>query len=192
MDTGHIQMTAFNQSTGKVASLDFVPNRDKVKVIQGTVPGLAIPMRTGTELLSEGYASLTIRTTPEEAQKVIEWTEKFQKATPGFNLLSSNCTTSCVTALQILGVDLDPDTISPDTLWDQLFPKYRAKSALPTLGHYPAQPGQEYGRPRYPGMTTFELGDLYFRLWTESQRNEPKACVETSDSATGSKSKTCE
>jgi len=193
-DTGHIQMTAFNQASGKVASLDFVPNAEKVKVINGTVQGLAVPMRSPQDMLNEGYASLTIRTTPEEAQKVIEWINKFQQNTPSFNLLSSNCTTSCVEALRILGLDVDPDIINPDTLWDAMFPKHSTQPGLPTLGHYPAQEGREYGNPRYPGMTTFGLSDLYFRLWLNqsTKQREPKACVEVTDSATGASSKQCD
>jgi RHS repeat-associated protein len=193
-DTGHIQMTAFNQASGKVASLDFVPNAEKVKVINGTVQGFAVPMRSPQDMLNEGYASLTIRTTPEEAQKVIEWINKFQQNTPSFNLLSSNCTTSCVEALRILGLDVDPDIINPDTLWDAMFPKHSTQPGLPTLGHYPAQEGREYGNPRYPGMTMFGLSDLYYRLWLNqsSKQQEPKGCVTTTDSASGTTSTTCD
>jgi RHS repeat-associated protein len=195
LDTGHVQLTAFNQAKNKVASLDFVPNADKAKIINGTVQGLAIPARSPGDMLREGYASLTIRTTPEEAQSVIDWINKFQQSPPSFNLLSSNCTTACVEALRILGIDVDPDIISPDTLWDVLFPKHSTQPGLPTLGHYPAQSGREYGNPRYPGMSMFDLSRLYFHLWLNqmsSRQQEPRGCVEVKDSATGARSKKCE
>ena len=110
-----------------------------------------------------------------------------------FNLLSSNCTTACVEALRILGLDVDADIMNPDTLWDAMNAKYGNGSTLPTLGHYQAQPGRDYGNPRYPGMTTFLLADFYYRLLLHQTPNqsEPKACVEVSDSATGTKSKGC-
>jgi hypothetical protein len=193
-DTGHMQMTAINQKTGKVASLDFVPNAEKITILGGTVQGAAIPMRMPQDMLQEGYASLTIRTSPEEAQKVIDWINKFQENPPSFNLLSSNCTTSCVEALQILGLDVDPDIFDPDALWDALFPKYSIQPGLATLGHYPAQQGREYGNPRYPGISTHGLSSLYYQLYLYQsvKTREPKACVTVTDSATGTTSSKCE
>ena len=149
-DTGHIFMTAVDQNTGKIASVDFGPDGPKAKLIMGSVPGFAVPARSPQDILDEGFASLTIQTSPDDAQKVIQWINKFQDHQGTFNLASANCTTSCVEALRILGIDVGY-TRAPWTLWDKLFQKYSTSQALPTLGHYPAYPSHEYGNPRWPG-----------------------------------------
>jgi hypothetical protein len=158
-----------------------------------STPTLAPPKDPST-IVSDNYVSLTIRTTPEEAQKLINWIDQFQKDPQDFNLWKSNCTSVCIEALKVLGIGANNGLLTddPDDVWDQLF-QTSANPSIPVfpVGHYSAQPGTEYGFQRYPGISTYQIADLYYRLWYFKGLTAPKACVETID-ANGSQSKTCD
>jgi hypothetical protein len=105
-----------------------------------------------------------------------------------YNFFTNNCSTVCVEGLKALGINIDAGfhNNDPDDAWDQLFQTYGDPS-IPVfpVWHYPAQPGREYGFQRYPGINTYQLSDLYFRLFLYQGQKQPKACVTTTDSLTG-------
>jgi hypothetical protein len=186
--TDHVFLVALNQDTGAVAGLDFNPSSEA-----GLLPGvgrispsanLMLFGKTPGEVRDE-YASLTIRTTPDQANEVIAWIAKFTTDLPGFNLTpglfvpgGQNCATSCAEALHILGIESGSET-EPQSLWDALFPKFSTTGDLNTLGHYPAQPNHEYGNPRWQGITSSQLYDLFQSLSSFGQERQLKGCVTT-------------
>ena len=116
-DEGHAMLVAVNQQTGAAAALDYRPDSSS----SGTWPLLKYPaadMSVGPDRLSE-HASLTVQTTPEEAQKVIDFIGQFQQGHPTFQVPFSDCATACEEALRVIGIDLDSWT--PDGLWFQLY-----------------------------------------------------------------------
>jgi hypothetical protein len=181
----HIYLTAFDQSTGEVRSLDSNPqirdtSSDLRTVFGGSSTPNFAPPKDPSIIVSDSYASLTIKTTPDEAQKFIGLIDKLQKNPADYNFWSNNCTTACIDALHSLGIDLTRGLLlhDPDDAWDQLF----ANSANPNIpvfpvGRYPAQPGKEYGFQRYPGINTYQLADLYFRLWLYQDQKPLRACT---------------
>ena len=182
----HIYFTAFNQATGEVRSLDSNPQMRGFWSDVGTLSGSSstpnfAPPKDPSIISTDNYASLTIRTSPEEAQRVIEWIDQYEKHAADYNFYSNNCTTVCAQGLQVLGIKLDLGGIldDPDDAWDQLFDTF----ANPNVTgfhpwHAPAQPGKEYGFQRYPEINTNQLADLYFRLFLYQNQKRPRACVE--------------
>ena len=126
---------------------------------------------------------------------MINWIDQFQKNSQDYNLWTNNCTSVCIEALKVLGIETNHGLLTddPDDVWDHLF-QTSADPNIPVfpVGHYPAQPGTEYGFQRYPGINTYQLADLYFRLWLYQGQTPANACVETIDSASGSHSKSCD
>jgi RHS repeat-associated protein len=194
LDQGHFALTAINQATGQTGTLNFVPTARNPNTIFSSVPGAnppLLPSETATE--GTGFASLTIRTTPEEAQRVIQWINQVSANPPDYSLFTSNCTTMCEDAMQILGVDLDAGLFGfhPDELWDAVFMRYSDTPAFVT-SHAPFQAGRDFGNPRYRGINTYQLADLYYRLWLFQGQSQQKACttILVPDGKGGSKSET--
>lgn len=147
------------------------------------------------------FSSLTIQTTPEDAQKVIDFINKLESGNaPDYSVFSNNCTTVCQDALHDLGIDLGD--IEPATFWADSFQKYSAKALARRQNgvagmvqnfFQPIQPqaqlGVEYGNPRNFGPGKFDLFNLYLN---QLQNPQPKACVSTYDSVSGSYSQTCQ
>jgi RHS repeat-associated protein len=184
LDQGHVLLVAVNQATGAAAALDYYPDtgdKGKALLFARYRPG---PMDVYPDRLRE-HASLTIQTTPDEAQRVIDFLRRFRENPPTFQVPTSDCATACQEALRLIGIDLDVWT--PDALWANLYAMYsadalRARKKLGNpyfapIGSLPAQPGHEYGNPRYSGAgfdyTKF-LSDL---LWYQSMNRPVKACV---------------
>src|SRR5262249_30257826 len=82
----HIYLTVFNQNTGEVRSLDWNPEvRDAswdVKMLAGVSSPPNFVQKMPDQVLDDDYASLTIQTSPEEAQKVIDWIKQLEKNPP--------------------------------------------------------------------------------------------------------------
>jgi RHS repeat-associated protein len=174
-DYGHIFIAATNQQTGKVKFLDFYPEGSKTVLNQNMT----------AERLNQ-HAAITIQTTPEVAQKVIDFIEKLEKNTPDFAALSNNCTTICKEAMAIVRIDF-PGGIFPDGLWSALYAQYsdealsdREQLGNPFFAPLPRyQPGVDFGRtsflPRGSGFSVFDL----FSLMLRSQSHKGTACVTT-------------
>lgn len=191
MDFGHIFVGALNQSTGKVGFLDFYP--------AGSLHGTSGPgafnqgdMQDRAGQLDK-YATLTIQTSPEEAQKVLNLIDRLKSGgTATYDALSNNCTTVCQDVLHDLGVDFGDFT--PAGFFRDAFDRYGAA----TPGTYDNliqdrvvnfMPGREYGNPRNVGM---DFTRFLFQIYlNQMQSSQPKACVETIDSASNTTTKTC-
>ncbi len=198
MDFGHVFLGALNQDTGAVKFLDFYPKNGTDSF--GAGPG-AFNMGNFQDRAGQQFSSLTIQTTPEDAQKVIDFINKLESGNaPDYSVFSNNCTTVCQDALHDLGIDLGD--IEPATFWADSFQKYSAKALARRQNgvagmvqnfFQPIQPqaqlGVEYGNPRNFGPGKFDLFNLYLN---QLQNPQPKACVSTYDSVSGSYSQTCQ
>jgi hypothetical protein len=141
------------------------------------------------------FATLTIQTSPEEAQKVINLLDAMMKngSVPDYSALSNNCTTVCEDVLKDLGLNFGDKL--PSSFWSDAYYKYSAAAqAHPIwtqlLGTQHA-PGYEYGNPRnFPGVNNFS--QWLFQLYqNQQQQPQPKACVEVDDGL-GNDSKSCD
>jgi RHS repeat-associated protein len=198
MDFGHVFLGALNQQSGEVAFLDYYPKNgtDSFGFGAGEFNRGNFQDRAG-----QNYASLTIQTTPEQAQKVIDLIKRLINGqAPDYSALSRNCTTVCQDALADLGLNLGD--LTPTGFWNDLFVRFSARAiARKRLGIVGAvqnffqpirpeyRPGTEFGVPRDFGPGNFDLFRLYLN---QLSRPQPRACVEVGDSATGTRSKQCE
>lgn len=186
---------ALNQSTGKVAFLDYYPAGNLNGMGKG--PGAFNPGTMGerAEQNAQGkFATLTIQTTPDEAQKVIDLIEALKNGpAPDFSVLGNNCTTICQDVLKDLGLDFGD--IVPSSYWADVYYNYSQDAQehpfwTRLLGTQHA-PGYEYGNPRkFPGVNNFSQW-LFYLYMNQQQKSQPKPCVETDDGL-GHKSKHCE
>jgi RHS repeat-associated protein len=188
-DYGHIFLGALNQATGKVGFLDYYP-AGKVNGF-GEGPGAFNrgDMRERAAQLAEGqFATLTIQTTPEDAQKVLDLIRALKNGpTPDYSALfnASNCTTVCEDVLHDLGLDFGD--VLPTSYWADVYYRFSADAqAHPIwtrmLGTQHA-PGEEYGNPQDFGVR-IPFSELLFRLyWNQQQDPQPVGCVEAHDSS---------
>lgn len=194
-DYGHIMLGALNQATGKVGFLDYYP--------AGNVNGLGQgPGAFNTGNMSERaaqnadgkFATLTIQTSPEEAQKVLDLIGALKNGSaPDYSALTNNCTTVCEDVLQDLGLDFGD--VFPSSYWADVYNNFSADAqAHPIwtrmMGVH-GTPGNEYGNPRnFPGVNNFSQW-LFTLYQNQQQQPQPKACVEVDDGL-GNHSKSCD
>jgi RHS repeat-associated protein len=198
MDFGHVFLGALNQSSAEVAFLDYYPPDGTNGFGSGRGEFNPGDMQ---DRAGQNYASLTIQTTPEQAQNVINVIKGLKNGTPAaYSALSHNCTTVCQDALADLGLSLGD--ITPTGFWNDVFQRYSAAAVarkqrgfVGTIQNFfqplrpVSRPGTEFGVPRNFGPGNFDLFYLYFNQLANPQ---PRACVEVSDSATGTQSKQCQ
>jgi hypothetical protein len=107
------------------------------------------------------------------------------------------CTTLCENVLREVGIDIGGDYL-PYFVWQQAYRKYSPQYSLfgqwnPNSSWGPSgiqyQPGRDFGNPRFAGV---DYNWLMWQLYINRDQPAPKACVEVSDSATGTKSKQCD
>jgi hypothetical protein len=134
------------------------------------------------------HAAITIQTTPEVAQKVIDFIEQLEKNTPDYDALNNNCTTLCQEAMAMVGIDF-PGGIFPGDLWNSLYAQYsdEALSDREQLGNpffaplTRYQPGVDFGRtsflPRGSGFSVFDLFSLMLEI--PDRKKKGTACVTT-------------
>jgi RHS repeat-associated protein len=159
-DFGHIFIAAFNQNTGHVGFLDYYPNGGTNSFGHGA--GTFNPGNMQDRAAqSDQFATLTIRTTPEQAQKVLDLIEKLKKSpAQDYAALSNNCTTVCESVLHDLGLDFGD--VTPDQYWADLYRRFSQDvqdnpfKAFPFI-QVPRQTGREYGNPRDYGLNFTEL-----------------------------------
>jgi RHS repeat-associated protein len=194
-DYGHIMLGALNQATGKVGFLDYYP--------AGNVNGLGQgPGAFNTGNMSERaaqnadgkFATLTIQTSPEEAQKVLDLIGALKNGSaPDYSALTNNCTTVCEDVLHDLGLDFGD--VFPSSYWGDVYNNFSADAqAHPIwtrmMGVH-GTPGNEYGNPRnFPGVNNFSQW-LFTLYQNQQQQPQPKACVEVDDGL-GNHSKSCD
>ena len=133
-DFGHILLAATNQKTGQVKFFDYYPRQPH--------ESSAVKVNPSAERLAE-HAALTIRTTPEQAQAIIDTIEELEKNPPPYSVFrGSTCVGHCLDLLRLAGIEID--SILPDSTWVQLYLGYSARSQ---------NPGRPRVRVRYtPGV----------------------------------------
>ncbi len=174
-DYGHIFIAATNQQTGKVKFLDFYPQGSQSVINQHMT----------AERLNQ-HAAITIQTTPEVAQKVIDIIEKLEKNTPDWEW-NYNCRTICQEAMATVGIEF-PDGIFVTDLWNALYAQYsdealsdRAALGNPFFAPFPRyQPGVDFGRTSFlPRGSRFSVFDLFSLMLQSQSKKKGTACVTT-------------
>jgi RHS repeat-associated protein len=185
---GHFMLFAHNPLNGQSALMSLGPvdtswGSRAIQVVNGPVDGTtSFELPKSADELRQGYAALTIQTSPEEAQAVIDFLRSFDGSS--WKLGGPNCTTVCRDALKAIGLlPQNYGSISPASLWSGLYERFSnpASQTFSTTSRYgeqffrlniPRAQGREYGFPRY-GMNAFDFIML--------QLKRPKACVEAHD-----------
>jgi hypothetical protein len=164
---GHILMTAENQQTGDAAVMSFGPIREGFGDAERTLAGMSQVSTSEFGLagatadsLRQQYASLTIQTTPEEAQQVIDWINQHggvEALAGGYMLYDQNCTTVCRDALKMINkIAQGNNDWSPQGFWKTAFSQYANPYWQNNFGWTGSQPGVNYGQPR-GGYDPFQL-----------------------------------
>jgi RHS repeat-associated protein len=164
---GHAVLFAYNQATGDSAIESFGPK----------VPS---PVWTGesnfdmnefnsAQGLRDNYASLTIQTTPELAQQVIDYI----RANPDpkfWTFLGPNCSSEVQKILKRFKLNAQGyhwPGMTPKTLWGSLLFRYNPNLTFTRDSTHPKQ-GRDYGNPRF---------DMFNLLWLSLPQSQPKASV---------------
>lgn len=154
---GHTMLLAYNQQTGDSATRSFGPDHSSASVAQ-TAVGLPVP---GTDRfglddikspddLRKNFASITIQTTPEEAQEVIDAI----RANPDGNYTTywNNCTTTCSKLLRAIG-KTSSHAVTPISFFNELYGEQTGLGTGRSPRSFPN--GQDYGKPRYDPFQMF-------------------------------------
>jgi RHS repeat-associated protein len=196
MDFGHTFLGVLNQATGKVGFLDFYP--------AGNLNGTRGPgaynsgdmQDRAAQVDRSEFATLTIQTTPEQAQKVldlIEFLKTGRITAPTYAVFSNNCTTIVEDVLQDLGLDFGD--ILPETLFGDALQHTKPNTLFAgKAGRRIISTGFEYGKPRDVGMDYIRfLFQLYLHQYNEKEKKEkpPKGCVTTAKVGGGTET-TCD
>ena len=183
-DFGHIFLAVLNQATGKVGFIDYYPKNGTDSFGNGPGTFNNGDMQDRAAQAQAGlFATLTIRTTPEEAQRVLNQIDRLKSggSAPGYRALWNNCTTVCEDALHDLGLDFGD--ITPDQYWADLYRRFsrdvqnNAFKAFP-FAQVPRQTGRDYGNPRDYGVNYTQL---LFELYQDQIGRGPKATVCVND-----------
>lgn len=164
---GHILFTAENQQTGAAAVMSFGPIREGLSDTMHTLAGDSVVSTSEFGLagatadsLRQQYASLTIQTTPEEAQQVIDWINQHggvEALAGGYMLYDQNCTTVCRDALKTINkIAQGNNNWSPSSFWSTAFSQYANPYWQNNFGWTGSQTGVNYGNPR-GGYDPFQL-----------------------------------
>jgi len=187
---GHIMFVAANQQTGDAAAMSFGPVHDSE---YGFTP-LGSPVNSTNSFgltgangqpvtaddLRQSYSSLTVQTSPEEAQQVIEFIRNMSNAANPYELYKTNCTTVCRDALKAIGIlPKNNRNLTPNGLWRSLFSKYAGSYWHNNFGWSTSKPGTDFGNPR-GNYDSFRLLELL-----------NKHCTDTWDSKTNTLTSTC-
>jgi len=189
---GHFMLFANNPQTGESAMMSFGP-RDQsaagtaITVVGGTQESTKMyDWPQSADDLRQNFAALSIQTTPEQAQEVINFIKNLDPSNTDYKLFSQNCTTVCRDALKIIKLlPTQNNNITPAGLWDTLYIRYGRQNWFQQMfnpGVGPRRTGNDYGNPRF-GMNTFDF------LWL--QLKPPRACVEAHDDKGNSTDQTC-
>jgi RHS repeat-associated protein len=178
MDFGHIFIGVVNQNTQQAGFLDFYPTgsvdsagKGPGAINKGNMQDRAAQAQAGQ------FATLTIRTTPEAAQKVLNLITALQKGdAPGYAALSKNCTTICEDVLHDLGLDFGD--ILPQSYFLDAVSKFNPQALYRyTVRDVPVLPmaGIEYGNPRNVGMNYNSwLFQLFLNQFQNQQSRPPQ------------------
>lgn len=195
---GHFMLFANNPDTGESGVMSFGPSNTSALGHLGTALDFSVgstnafALPTTADDLRSGYAALSIQTTPEQAQDVLNYIKSVSANTGStpYQVLSTNCTTVCRDALKATGIlPRNAGGIAPISLWTTLYQKYGNQSLIthpevparygetrPGPAQIPSQPGRDYGDPRF-GMQTFD----FIMLMLQPTQVTSKVCYPTDD-----------
>ena len=156
---GHTMLLAYDQSNGHSAIRSFGPDYSNGASRMGALTGTPGTDSFGfddiksPDDLRAAYKSITIQTTPGEAEAVIAEI----KAHPdgNYSILSKNCTTTCSKILRSLG-KTKSNSITPAGFFSDLCAQYGCHPPPGPNGHDLDQRGMLFGNPR-PGYNPFQL-----------------------------------
>ena len=163
---GHIMFVATNERTGDAAAMSFGPVHDSE---YGFTP-LGSPVNSTksfgssmtTDEIRQNFSSLTIQTSPEDGQEVINFIRQMSTSTTPYSLYNTNCTTVCREALKVIGLlPKNNKNWTPTGLWTNLFGRYANPYWQNNFGWELHQPGRNYGQPR----GNYNEFDLLQLLW---------------------------
>jgi RHS repeat-associated protein len=177
---GHFMLFANDPTTGESGMMSFgeVDSSFSGKLLTAT--GTPMSATTSFELpqsaddLRAGFAALSIQTTPEQAQDVLNYIKNFPMSGADYKLLSKNCTTVCRDALKAIGlIPKKNSNITPKGLWKTVFNRYSKNNFenrfSKFFGSVPSATGIDYGNPRF-GTDTFDtiIYELTFRRCSDT------------------------
>jgi hypothetical protein len=130
--------------------------------------------------LRNTYSSLTIQTTPEEAQQVIQFIHDHSDFGVGsYMLYNANCTTVCVEALKLIQkLAANNKDWTPSGLWKTLFSKYAHPDWRNNFGWTGSQTGVNYGQPR-GAYDPFDLLEVLSKHCTDSWNEKTNTLTTT-------------
>jgi RHS repeat-associated protein len=177
---GHFALFAHNPDTNQAAFMSFGPTDQsfsgQLLTLSGGPVGSTVSFGKpqSADDLRRDYAALSIQTSPEQAQDVINFINGFGAAENPYRLFQANCSTVCRDALKAVGVlPRNYGSITPFGLWSALYRRLSnpAKQRFSTTTGYgeqfqslriDSQKGVDYGSPRF-GMNTFDFIMLILR-----------------------------
>jgi hypothetical protein len=138
-DVGHIFIYVRNDETGESAYFDYVPLDDDTALLP-----------VGQRRI-DNHASLTIETTPEQEQAILDGIKDMQNNLPDWKYLTPNCVSKSEDLLNLGGIDVG-SSILPVGMWREAVQKYGNDDAKGTE----AQNWPSLGNPRTynPGVSS--------------------------------------
>jgi hypothetical protein len=123
-DEGHVLLAVTNQATGQARFADYYPkngNKDTFLWVPGALHD------PSSDRLKE-HAALTIQTTPEVAQKLIDAIDALNQNAPDYWLPTSTCVNVCSDLLNLAGIDTPSTLATPTDVWSMLYGSYSAEA----------------------------------------------------------------
>jgi RHS repeat-associated protein len=161
---GHAILFAYNQANGDSAVESFGPNIHAPIGLGES--NFEMDSFTSADDLRSKLTSLTIQTSPETAQDVINYI----RTNPDPAVWAAggpNCSTQCDRILQKFKLDYQKSLVrrnlTPKFLWHNLMSRYN-----PAHKNETPKNGTDYGQPRY---------DMFNLLWLSLPQSQPKANV---------------
>jgi len=183
MDFGHIMLAVTNQANGQVRFADYYNQAGN----KFSGPGVMNQQETVERL--KGDAALTIQTTPEVAQELINDIDALTGNKSTYTFVFHDCATVCADLLNMAGIDAPSLAASPTDIWSFLYSNYSSEALSGgqlRMGMYRYQPGKDFGTnmSAFPKGTdpSLNLQLLYMLVNQQQQQPQPqpqKACVTT-------------
>jgi RHS repeat-associated protein len=180
-DFGHILLAVTNQATGAVRFADYYPKGNKPGF--GPAPGEMNQNETADRL--KQHAALTIQTSPEVAQKLIDAIDAISppNGAPDYWLPTSSCVNICTDLLNLAGIDPPSPFATPTDVWSYLYGNYSAEALQGgqlKMGLYRYQAGRDFGNPMsaFPkGTDPFYNLQLLYLLANQQRQQPQRACT---------------
>ncbi len=186
---GHIMMMAYDPSLSSAATRSFGPAKTYSSGNRGSLPtigGLPVPATTrfgfdkltSADAIRKNFASITIQTSPEVTQQVVQALAS-HSGDKTYTTLGYACASSCARILrqiqQFSGVGRE-DALLPYQFFDEMYEKYGNGSAAAPWGDGTTnvfKPGSNYGAYR-PSWNEFDVLNM---LINSNQQRPTRSCT---------------